>query len=438
MYKSNNVQDANFDQFIIDLGYEDVKRKGEIKNLSTNKIESVSFGETFEYEYTTEENFKNFCNTFKNVYFTNCYEGPLVKLWYDSKGKLQFSSQRKVDCKESYWGDKDKKFGDLFIKNGGSNFIEKTSTTPGLTHHFMILEPSLMVTTRTHLNNNECALVYLGTVDLQHSKYNIDCDPRIFEKCDFVPPTDLDGKIIYPNHINYEQAVNHLTPKNILGGENIMLFGDGKIWKIKHQHSSLRELFAGNTPNTKNRLYTLLDNAKLSKDQYLDEFPLIGCPTDEEIKLFDTMSNTAIENYAKNIINPRVEMNYVDDKNVDNKLRNILMTYILSTTLFKSKQLSKYWFDYINIRDKIAKTILSKSNSTYDFTVLNIDEKLIEFNRKGFERLKNLSLTSKNYARETKNNKPYMYNLKYSLYGLLSREYGCSLYRIEKCINYLE
>lgn len=67
MVKQNNVKNDNFDSFVINLGDEEPKIKGQITNADTGNIESCSFGETFEYEYTSKEELKTFSNTFKNV-----------------------------------------------------------------------------------------------------------------------------------------------------------------------------------------------------------------------------------------------------------------------------------------------------------------------------------------------------------------------------------
>lgn len=467
MTQQNTSQTAiNYDNLKLNLGDENPQKRGEI---TSDKLESRSFGETFEYQVTTKEDLDTFISGFKNVNFTSCFEGPLIKIWYDSEGNRHFSNLRKLDCSNSYWGDKTKRFGDLFTTYGGLKFEEVVPKTKHLTHHFMIIENSLMVTSRETIFDNNCVIVYLGSIDLEGQKCNLDYDDSIFYQSKyFVDRETLQNRILYPKNISYEEAIPKLiyqksNPENrgklqdvipewgisetnkelcvsqLFKGENVMLFADDKIYKLKHKASQLREYLAGNTPNVKNRLYVLLDCSKKTFTDYNDVFPYIGIPTDEELKLFKQMSHVAIETYVVNVIHQRLEFNILKEpKNVEQRSRNILLTFILSTTLHRSQLLIDYWFDYKQIKTDIANVIIKRSNETTNFTNIQADETVITFNKKGIDRLKDLSNTCKNYARDTKNNKPYMYNLKFSLYGLLNNEYGSSLYRIEKSIRQLE
>ena len=459
MTQQNTSQNAvNSDNFKLNLGEEFPEKRGEI---TSDKLESRSFGETYEYQVTTKADLDTFISDFKNVNFTSCFEGPLVKLWYDSEGNRHFSNLKKLNCSNSYWGDKTKRFGDLFTNYGGLKFEEVIPKTKHLTHHFMLIENTLMVTSRETIYDNDCVVVYLGSVDLEGKKFNLDYDDSIFYQSKyFVNKETLQNRILYPKNMSHEEAqqkllyTNKLVANNyqwgisesnkelcvshLFKGENIMLFADDKIYKLKHKASQLREYLAGNTPNVKNRLYVLLDSSKKKFTDYNTVFPYIGIPTDEELKLFKKMSHVAIETYVVNVIHQRLEFTILKDpKNVEQRSRNILLTFILSTTLHRSQLLIDYWFDYKKIKNDIANVIIKKSNETTNFTDIQAEESIISFNKKGIDRLKDLSNTCKNYARTTKNDKPYMYNLKFSLYGLLNNEYGSSLYRIEKSIHQL-
>lgn len=438
-----NQSNTNETKFRLNVGDEVEKQKGQITNVKTGKLESVSFGKTYEYSYISDADLMQLCNSFKNYYFTHCFEGPLVKVWYDSDGERHFSSQRRIDCSNSFWGDKTKRFGELFTKHGGQCFEKNCSKTPNLTHHFMIIEPSLMVTTRVDIFDNECVIVYLGTVDLEGKRTMMEYDDSVFyQSKNFVRKEYLCNKILYPKNIIVEEAIQLLKYKSERPyfNENVMLFGDDTIYKIKHERSEFRECLAGSTPNLKNRLYTLLDDANADLSDYSDMYSFIGAPTDQELILFKSMSICAIENYTKNIIYARLNNDdFITHKDaMMNRKRNIFLSMLLNTPIVKSYKLIGYWFDYINVRDKIATAIIKHNRPTLNFTKLDNDDQLVFFNKRAVERLQNLSSTCKNYAHETKNKRPFMYNLKYSLYGLLSKEYGCSLYRIEKCLTQLK
>ena len=430
----------NNDNFILNLGDEVASKKGQITNVKTGQLESRSFGETYEYDFEDDVDFFNFCKQFKNPVFTHCFEGPLIKFWYDSYGVKHLSSQKNIDCMSSYWGDKTKRFGELFYKYGGKTFEEHVDKKPNLTHHFMIIEPSLMVTTRVDIFDNECVLVYLGTVDLEGNKFNIDYDPEVFCECkSFMYKEFMKNRILYPKPIIFEEALDMVKDKKDrpYKKENVMLIDDRKIYKIKHTNYTLRELLAGSCPNLKYRMYVLLDDAKKDFVDYSEQFPVIGTPSDSELNLFLEMNSDTIENYVHNSVTKHLNTELIMT-DIELKKRNILLVLILNLPLEKSKQVIKYWFEYSEAKNKIANTIIKLNRQTDNFTKLECDEVLVSFNKLGIDRLTDLSKTCKNYARTSTNNKPFMYNLKFSLYGLLNREYGSSLYRIEKCLEQLK
>ena len=117
-------------------------------------IVSASFGYSPAY---TPSNEQLVMGTNLGTQITTCFEGPLVKLWWDSEGKEHLSTTNKLDCRNSHWGNKEEKFGELFYNNGGTKFLQDCKDRE-LTHHFMIMTPSLMVTSELNLKDNIVSL----------------------------------------------------------------------------------------------------------------------------------------------------------------------------------------------------------------------------------------------------------------------------------------
>ena len=112
---------------------------------------------------------------------TSCFEGPMVKMWKDLAGNIHLSTNNKLDCTNSFWGNKEERFGLLFNNNGGNLFTEKYANDTH-THHFMVVTRSLMNTSEIQLGDNHCVVVYLGSVNHQNEISMLEPDPDVFVK----------------------------------------------------------------------------------------------------------------------------------------------------------------------------------------------------------------------------------------------------------------
>jgi len=104
------------DLFVCSTGKVNPTSKGLIFEKGT--LVSHSFGNSFVKKYTNKTELEEFVNKFDNHSFTDCFEGPLVKLWYDSKGERHISTSNNMDCTNGFWGDREEKFGKLFKEFG--------------------------------------------------------------------------------------------------------------------------------------------------------------------------------------------------------------------------------------------------------------------------------------------------------------------------------
>lgn len=190
---SETVSDGKFTGI---LGITDPCTRGLI--FENDELVSVSFGYSPCLTWDSETVFER---VWKADEVTSCFEGPLVKVWWDSEEQVHLSTTNKLDCTNSYWGNKEERFGPLFYNNGGTKFLEKVKPSD-LTHHFMIMTNSLLVTSDIDLKDNDCVVVYLGSVSKDSRYLNLEMDVDIFfhQLFDSIPQKEqLEGRILYPH-----------------------------------------------------------------------------------------------------------------------------------------------------------------------------------------------------------------------------------------------
>ena len=438
------------DMYTIITGTQNLDLKGNIYLNENSTLISKSFGsEVIPYE---ESSFKNFVEEnvkkYPNYHFTPCFEGPLIRISFH-EGKLLFSNYNRVNCKNSFWGNKEETFEKLFYENGGQKFVDSLTETKesGYSHHFMIVKKNLLITSRIDMRNNETIIVYLGTTTLEGQILEFtELNPEIHfynhDKGNVFPlKEELAGRILIPTKIKIEEAFSILTrgyetleydnviPRKITNGECVIFRnGTDGIVKFTPENYEIRSLVAGKTPNVKSRLYNLLEEVK-NKDSYDETFPSIGVLEDSKLEL--------IKMNSKNITTFNVNK-FISDKKDDSvecKMNNIVVVCILCCPLSKVDLFIDAWFDYKSSREKIC-NFIKKHNSS--IRTGGYDDKLNKFHLKALNRLKDLAKVSKNYASD--NSKGYTYNARmaYSLKGLLRNEFGPSLYRIEKAISSIQ
>ena len=447
---SENEKVYNSDKSVVLIkGNENPKLKGFVFKTDTEEIIGSSFSDVEVVEYTPEK-FKEYYSLPGEKTTTVCYEGPLVKVKVNIDGSYEFYNNNKLDCRKSFWGDKTERFEELFLKYGGQKFVTEIEKNPSVVHHFMIMTPSLMTTTRADFKDNECLVIYLGSVSLDGTILNPNVfSPEIYHynKLNYpsIFPTKAEAKnkIIVPTRLTQEAAEHILIngydtntysesfDKSSFIGECIILrVNHRKIIKFTPKCYQLRTLIAGSTPNVKNRLYNILELAK-DPEKY-DQFPVLGTLENECLG--------AIKQESKKDTTKMVETfletfdNYIE-RDISSMMNNILLVSILSCPLTKINKLIDAWFDYCSCKDTILKFIKEKNSKIRSGFY---DNRLLECHNKALERIKNMALVSKNYASQEKNGHTYASKLEYSIKGLVRNEFGPSLYRIERAIKFLK
>lgn len=445
-----------------------------------DQIVSVSFGHTPEIF----PNEKTWINITPETFFGFCYEGPLIKLWWDLDGEHHLSTTNKLDCRNSYWGNKEERFGNLFYKHGGQKFIEECSQNKNLTHHFMILTKDLAVTTDLKLRN-DCYIAYLGSMDRGDCIFSmIDYDTDIFQQdtrpFNYTPDVEDIGfinlessdKILYPQLKNSEYyldnidrakdilyyGIHNYTLSNIFDpltedermrgvdmrlirsyfGEPVIARNSFGITKFLPEGYLKKCEILGNSPNIKLLVYNLMDDCRPKRDitlDYFNKYDFFFVPHMDFIKYLKNPDYPVKEEIIKKY-RELGTIGYMDAKNFKTtrcRERNLMMVLLLCLPQSKAKEAIEAYEEFLETQEKLIKFVTANIQKVFNG---KYDEEIK--NPKVMMRLKDICQRSRDYA-----SKSIMYESEYrekftfSLKGLVHNERGSSLYRISRELNKL-
>lgn len=395
-----------------------------------------------------------------SYFLTPCVEGPVVKIWFsrDEDGNYvpMFSGTKRVYCEESFWGNRDKKFGNLFRENGGDSFLESLSDDEkkeGISYYFIIMDRSLVITSRVNMIDNETIVFFIGIVDIDG---NISMPPEFDEgvfyqhndRSSVLPTSEVrGGRILVPTVFSPEEAFSVLThgydvhnyhqeiiPSSYYMGESVIMRQGNHITKITPPCHEIRKMICGDSPNLKYVLYCLMDMAK-KKDEYKNSYNPLGCLTKQQLleirQIEDKTETTAM---ILHYLSQNKEIPYNSSSIVDMR-GNILTHCILFCPLHKIDQYIDSYMDYLSCRFYIQKFIQRHSSHIRKG---NYDEKLSEHHNRALLRLKDMTERAKTYASEKDPKFSYSQKMEYKIKFFLQNEMSWSLYKIEKAVKFLQ
>lgn len=417
-------------------------KDGSPASLSTVLIEEPYDRENFFNNYSKE-----------GTVFSIPFEGPFIRVWKDKEDKLHFSTRKQIDADNSFWGNKEKKFKDLFLDNGGKEFLELIDFPTGIINCFSVMDQEFITRSRIDMRNNETVIGYIYSTDLQGNIIeNTDFDSRVFYRhipenmSDLLPTKEeLSGKILLPINMDAETSMYilengySLTPRQPLLGHNdqickfegecvIARNGNTVIKIYPEVEYNIRDLVAGNKNNRLNILFLNMDHVN-DEDKYNKYL---------EIGIFDIsiLSDCDPRNVSEVLYNffmnkKQSGINDYQRDNINHRRLNILANFLLFCPLPQVTNFINYWREYQNCR-----SIISKFLKDHNGSVVNgkYHERLDQYHQRAHSRMKDLALRAKNYASNKKVKGPYHVKVLEKLDSLLENEYGSSLYRIRKAV----
>lgn len=454
-------------------GSVNVDTRGHITELvdETQQTVSKSFQTTSEL-VPTDDNYSAITGT---ACVTSCFEGPMIKVWKDLSGNVHLSTNNNLDCTNSFWGNKEERFGELFHSNGGTLFIERFATNTH-THHFMVVTRSLMNTSEIQLGDNKCVVVYLGTVNHKSEFSMLAPDTDVFvqqESYYNIPSKEkMAGRVLYPyvsttaNDVRLILQIDHILSYglNPLVNEMFMnlsveeqdrgvsletiktYFGSPMI--VRNESSITKFLpvgyhkkcsIIGNNPNIKYRVYRLMDRCVAKKDSidsYFNEFDYIFAPTVDFLKTLITSPNIKhdiVMEYRKTGGGNETKTS------VSERERNLLVLLILSLPEDKGSIAIHSYLNYLSAQSRLMRFV---TGNKHHISVGKTKELLlthppsacvdIETLDRIVKRITDIYTNAHAFAEKEHG---YMRRFKSSLRSLVSSEYGASLYKIEKVVG---
>lgn len=419
---------------------------GEPASFMPNLVEETYEKETFVNNYIRE-----------GTVFTISFPGTVLRVWKDREGVVHFSTRKQIDAINSFWGNKNKKFVDLFLQNGGQNFLDNITLEEGTTYCFTIIDLELITRTRLDLRDNETVIGYIGCFDNEGNfiersdffKDNVFFNYKPSNMNNIIPTREeLSSRVLLPISLDPEtciyilengysnEPVSHIQDvKNnyhSFSGECVIARNQNTVIKIcPQQEYEMRDLIDGNKHNRLNILFLSMDHANTPEkySKYLE----LGIFNPEEFKnisacdISKSLYNLFMEKRANNIED-------YDSQNVEHRRINILANFLIFCPLPQVHNFIDYWGIYQQTRGVVFNFLMKHNGKVRNN---KYDEQLKERHERALTRMKDLAGRSHDYASDKVNKNNYHVKLRFKLENLLIKEYGSSLYRIRNAILFL-
>jgi hypothetical protein len=236
--------------------------------------------------------------------------------------------------------------------------------------------------------------------------------------------------------------VSEIHPQISLG-EGLILYNGETMIKMVSNGYNRRSKMVNNDPNILHRCYDLLSDASFPKegeDTYLSRFPILPCPSDEQMKDWDSQIIDSFPEDWK--IHSEDEFIGKRDRDArDLRFKNCLLHYVISLPLYHQADALQCYFDIQRDRFEVIKKVCNQM----DMYEKGGWEDVSPRDQKVYDRLQTVVKDGKKFARaryekEVKDKKPELkektlrtFSIE-SVRNLLLREYGASLYKMVRVL----
>lgn len=380
-------------------------------------------------------------------------DGTLLRVW-KYKDVIHISTHKKMDATNSRWGTS-AKFVDLF-----NNYTEGTfkvedlfkdsneSANPVI-HNFLLVDVDLMISSKLPLVTSvkQGFVVYINSLNCEAPEI-LKSLPKLHynevaktEKTVFrimsLKPEEYDS---YLNKGFYSELED--IDNNISLGEGLIIFNGNTMLKMISDSYNRRAKIVDNNPNIMHRVYELLDQAQIPKDgldTFLEKFPAVPCPTDEQI-----------ESHKDNIISKfPAEWKIPSDQQLtentglarEMRLRIAVTHYAMSLPIFHQKAALTCISELLRDRYNAIQVV---THNYFKFEKKQWGEDVSPRDLKVYERIYKMVIDAKAYANvrikrgeEIKGiTGSQLFNkfVKDNLRNLMLKEYGVSIYKIVRVL----
>jgi hypothetical protein len=421
----------------------------------TPSIVMDDFDVKVEDELTDKDGNKHKLGDFGITRMFPMFDGTLLRVW-KYKDQIHISSHKKIDAINSRWGTSGK-FVELFTKytkdifgEHQENLFDENNKEKIQIHNFLLVDIDLMISSKLHLdtsiktgfvlhiNSINCELieeVNLKIPNLHYSEIGSNKNTLIKVMPFDVTTDEYKSFLTKGFYTDMEKIHSHISM-----GEGIVLFNGKSMLKVVSNGYNRRSKIVNNDPNILHRVYELITDTKFSPegDTYLEQYPVLPCPTDEQIKEMSTIMTSFPENWS---IPNEDDFKKQDTKGFDLRFRNAVMHYAVSLPLYHQKVTLTAIKELVNNRYKAINEI---TNNYERFAKKQFPEGTNARDLKVYERIHKIVMDSKSYANVRMNRgekldgatKGQTFNkfVKDNIRNLIFREYGTSLYKIVRVL----
>jgi len=382
------------------------------------------------------------------------FDGTLLRVWMYKK-QIYISSHKKIDAVNSRWGTSGK-FVELFKKYTESSFdVSDLFATDDLMdpdliqiHNFLLVDRDLMICSKLPLDTDIKSgfVLYINSLNcsfpielpkIHHSQIPT-CKETVFRVMSLKTDEECDSYLIngfYPD-------VKDIHPQISLG-EGLILYNGSSMIKMVSNGYNRRSKIVSNDPNILHRAYDILSDTQFSKDgidTYLEKFPAIPIPSDEQLKDCKT---SIIEKF------PEDWKTFADNELSDsvtrevreNRLHNAIMHYAISLPLCHQFAAMTCANDILRDRYKVIQIV---THNMEKFEKCQWGDDIFPRDLKVYERIQRIVQDAKSFARtrvrsgeKIEGMNEYNTLRKFSMdnvRNLILKEYGSSLYKMVRVL----
>lgn len=385
------------------------------------------------------------------------FDGTLLRVW-KYNGNIFISSHKKIDASNSRWGTSGK-FVELFKKYTESTFkvedlfpadSSESLDGPVQVHNFLLVDEDLLIASKLKFNFSEEKsksgfVVYINSLNCEL--------PIELPKVDYNEVGSCEHTVMRVNSLKSKEECNMYLQKgfssdveehdkHISLGEGLILYNGKSMLKMVSNGYSRRSKIVDNDPNILHRVYEILTESSFPKDgvdMYLEKYPAIPCPTEEQIESFKGgIIDKFPEEWKTYSDQELTETN--DRETRERRFRNAVVHYAISLPLSHQKWALKSIDELLSDRYKAVQIVCND----YEKFAKGDWGEVYPRDLKVYERIKAIVLESKKFAKarvdkgERLEGKTLNQTLRKfaidSIRNLMFKEYGVSIYKIVRVL----
>lgn len=382
------------------------------------------------------------------------FDGTLLRVWRYN-GTIYISTHKKIDATNSRWGASEK-FVDMFKRYIEGVFtledlFKESSDSSGIpVHNFLLVNVDLMIASKLHFDDKkkDGFVVYVNSrnceLPIELPKVSFSEIHKTELSVFKVSSLKTDEEIKEYLHFGFHSELKDIH-KHISLGEGLILYNGETMLKIVSSGYNRRAKIVDNDPNILHRVYEILTESQFPKDNkiedtYLEKFPALPCPTEDQIKSF---TGNLLNGFPEDWKTPSDEelTGTVSRESREKRFRNAVVHYAISLPLSHQRHALTSIDELLNDRFKAIQIVCGNYKR---FAEMKLGDDIHERDKKVYMRIKEIISESEKYANlriskgEKLEGKSEAYCLKKfissNILNLMLKEYGVSIYKIVRVL----